>query len=86
MNKPTIPAISSDPTIISSNISSEESTSIISESNDLIMNEISEGEKNTCHYVEVAFSSPCPIAPPTSSGVPVQYSIIGGHLNTMVIY
>ena len=46
----------------------------------------SEEEKSTCHDAEVIFFSlPCPIAPSTS-GVSVQYNIIGGHLNTMVIY
>ena len=89
MKEPTITkdsGISSDPTPTSSNISSEKNTIlVISESNDVIINELSEGEKNTCHYAEVGFSSHRPIVPPTS-GVPVEYSIIGGHLNTMVLY
>ena len=79
-------AISSDPTTPSCNNSSEESTtSVISERNDLVMNNTSEGETSTNHYAEVGFPSPRPIVPPTS-GAPVQYSVIDGHLNIMVIY
>ena len=85
MSKDNDNATSSDPTTSSNNSLEESTTSVISESNDLKMNDTSEGEKSTHHYAEVGFPSPHPIVPPTS-GVPVQYSIIGGHLNTMVIY
>ena len=84
MSKDNDNVISNDPTTSSNNSSEESTTSVISETNEQIMNYTSEGEKSTHHYAEVGFPSPRPIAPPTS-GVPVQYSVIGGHLNAMVI-
>ena len=85
MSKDNDNAISNDSTNSSNNSSEESTTSAISESNDLIINGTSEEEKSTCHDAEVMFSSPRAIARPTN-GVSVQYNIIGGHLNTMVIY
>ena len=41
-------------------------------------------DKNVTQYVKVEFPTNCPIAPPPSDTV-VYHSIIGGHLNTIVI-
>ena len=41
-------------------------------------------DKNITQYVEVEFPTNCPIAPPPSDTL-AYYSVIGGHLNTMVI-
>ena len=40
--------------------------------------------KNITQYVEVELPTNCPIAPPPSDTL-TYYSVIGGHLNTMVI-
>ena len=63
---------------------SKEGTSVsdIPESNN---KDTSQREVTTCQYAEIGFASPHPTAPPTSDNVPVQYSVICGHLNTMVI-
>ena len=47
-------------------------------------------DKNITQYVEVELPTNCPIAPLPSDGPPpsdtlAYYSVIGGHLNTMVI-
>ena len=65
----------------SSNNSSEDSTItlIISENSNQLLNNTSS------QYAEVGFPSSHPIAPPTND-IPVQYCVICGHLNTMVIY
>ena len=68
---------------MSSTISKEgTSVSVIPESNN---EDTSQREVTTCQYAEIGFASPHPTAPPTSDNVPVQDSIICGHLNTMVI-
>ena len=68
---------------MSSTISKEgTSVSVIPESNN---EDTSQREVTTCQYAEIGFVSPHPTAPPTSDVVPVQYSVICGHLNTMVI-
>ena len=41
-------------------------------------------DKNIIQYVKVEFPTNCPVAPPPSDTL-VYHSIIGGHLNTMVI-
>lgn len=78
--------ISSDPTTSDSKYLSEGSTitSVISESTDEIMNVTSQKETSTSQYADVRFRSPYPTVPPTND-VPVQYTVICGHLNTMVI-
>ena len=68
---------------MSSAISKEgTSVSAIPESNH---EDTSQREETISQYAEIGVVSPHPIAPPTSDDVPVQYSVICGHLNTMVI-
>ena len=79
--------ISSDPITSSSKYSSEGSTitSVISESCDEITNVSSQKETSISQYADVGFPSPHPTVPPTND-VPVQYTVICGYLNSMVIY
>ena len=63
---------------------SKEGTSV-SDIPESINEDTSKREVTTCQYAEIGFASPHPTAPPTGDNVPVQDSIICGHLNTMVI-
>ena len=61
----------------------EERTTVSLGSNNKLSN-TSKAEKSTSHYVEVEVSTTHPRAPPTND-VPIQYSNICGHVNTVVI-
>ena len=68
---------------MSSTISKEgTSVSVIPESNN---KDTTQREMTICQYADIGFTSHHPTAPPTSDDVPVQYSVICGHLNTKVI-
>ena len=46
--------------------------------------DVPKGESSASQYAKVRFPSSCPIAPPTSD-VPIQYSDISRHHNTIII-
>ena len=45
--------------------------------------DVPKGESSASQYAKVRFPSSCPIAPPTID-IPIQYSDVSGHHNTMV--
>ena len=67
---------------ISSDNISEEITTLESHKEEL--SGTSQEEKSTTQYATVRFPKTCVHIPPTSD-VPVQYTVIGGHLNAVRI-
>ena len=66
---------------MTSSIIEERTTSITLGS---YIEDVPKGESSASQYAKVRFPSSCPIAPPIID-IPIQYSDISGHHNTIII-